>query len=237
MATDQPELAPQKNKLTPRLEISPQDKSPNDWQERLLPLMTRILTSLTVFFFVATFIQLGVLYWNILQVPEVEFSAPGGVEPLGKATNLNEQLTVRKLEYSATLEAYSITRRYHQAAIVLASSLWLRYLGFVTGMILALVGASFILGKLQEPLSELTGKWSALDISLKSASPGIILAVLGVILMLATIVDVDKVDVKDGAIYFANTEAITVSTPTSTRPIVQPISTPTVSIAPTPITK
>lgn len=55
-------------------------------------------------------------------------------------------------------------------------------------MILALVGAVFILGKLSEDASELTATNSAGSMSLKSSSPGIILAALGVVLMITTIV-------------------------------------------------
>jgi hypothetical protein len=62
------------------------------------------------------------------------------------------------------------------------SRLWTTYLGFVTGMIFALVGAMFVLGKLESDPSELKTKvGTALDTSFKSASPGLVLAVLGVI--------------------------------------------------------
>ncbi len=237
MATLPPDPASQKNNLAARLEIASQDKSPNDWQERLLPLMSRILIFLTIFFFVTTFAQLAYLYWNILQVPDVELGIVGEQMAVPASISANDQMSVRRLEYAANLEAYVITRRYHQAAVSLASNLWLRYLGFVTGMILALVGASFILGKLQESASEITGKLSAVDFSLKTASPGIILAVLGVILMYATIVDVDTLELKDTATYFPNSEVLSLSNLTPTTASIRLPSTPTPYFTPTPVSK
>lgn len=232
MATLQPDSEPTENPAPQTSQAASQNKtSPSDWQERLLPLMTRLLVFLAIFFFIATFLQLSYLYWNITRVPDVVLNAPSGSVPF-TAANTNDQMAIRKLEYSASLEGYVVSRRYHQAAMSTASNLWLRYLGFVTGMILALVGASFILGKLQEPISEIQGKLSAMDFSLRSASPGIILAVLGVILMYATIVDVDVVDVKDNAVYFTNVVAITTPVSTFAAPTLPLIPTPTPYVTP-----
>jgi hypothetical protein len=57
-------------------------------------------------------------------------------------------------------------------------------MGFVTGMILALLGAFFILGKLQES-SSITSQDARLTVT--RASPGIVMALLGVTLMIVTI--------------------------------------------------
>lgn len=176
-------------------------KSTRQWQERLLPVMTGILVGLTLFFFLATFVQLAFLYTNIMQIPEPAIVSP--VEQVSfEHLTFDQQLSVRQLDYSARLEGYTLSRRYHQAGIWAISSLWLRYLGFVTGMILALVGASFVLGKLEESPSHLEGKVSAMSFSFQSASPGIILAALGVILMFGNILDRDQLDLTDKQIYF-----------------------------------
>jgi hypothetical protein len=74
-------------------------------------------------------------------------------------------------------------------------------MGFVTGMILALVGAVFILGKLRESSSEFEAQTDVMVLSLKSASPGIILAALGVGLMLTTIVTHHEISVTDVPVY------------------------------------
>lgn len=71
-----------------------------------------------------------------------------------------------------------------RASASLLLSLWTRNMGFVTGMILALVGAMFILSRLADAGSELTAAQGALTGSLKTSSPGIVLAVLGAVLMI-----------------------------------------------------
>jgi len=104
------------------------------------------------------------------------------------------------------MEAFIVENRYHQVSVSLMAGLWLRYLGFVTGMILSLVGASFVLGKLREPVTEIAGKLSNVNLSLQSASPGIILVFLGAVLMIATILDEDKYELEDHRIYLTGLE-------------------------------
>jgi hypothetical protein len=195
--------------------------------------MTGILVGLTIFFFVTTLFQLAYLNWNILQIPELQFRSPGDTSNITAAMSAEDEMAARKLDYLATLEAYVVVRRYHQAGVQLSSSLWLRYLGFATGMILALVGASFVLGKLQEPVSEISTQSSAIGVSLKTASPGLVLAVLGVILMFATITDHDVVEVQDARIYLP---ADTISSPVqSALPTLRPLNTPAASLTPAPV--
>ena len=59
-------------------------------------------------------------------------------------------LRARRARDALALEQELVARRYEQANLMLSTSLWTRLMGFITGMILALVGAAFILGKLQE---------------------------------------------------------------------------------------
>jgi hypothetical protein len=171
------------------------------WQERLLPTMVNLLIGLTLFFFATTLAQMAYLHWSILEYPALEISSAASEKLLESATTFEEQERALQTEILIEMEAYVIQRRYHHASVALMAGLWIRYLGFITGMILALVGASFILGKLREPATELTGKTSGMDFSLKSASPGIILAVLGVILMFTTIVNQDVYEVQDAPVY------------------------------------
>jgi hypothetical protein len=102
------------------------------------------------------------------------------------------------------------------------SRVWTSYLGFVTGMVLALVGAAFILGKLQEPVSELSTALQGTSISLKSASPGLLLAALGTILMLATIITHHRIDVVDKAVYLRDSAAITPASIADQPPLERP---------------
>jgi len=177
------------------------------WQERLLPVMAGLLIGLTLFFFITTMVQMAYLHWSILHFPPVDINMPAGEALISSAQSFSEVLAARRLEVQARMEAYLVERRYHQASVSLMAGLWLRYLGFVTGMIVALVGASFVLGKLREPVTEIAGKISAGDLSIKSASPGIILVVLGVLLMFATIVNRDNYEIQDSATYLTGDTA------------------------------
>lgn len=70
-----------------------------------------------------------------------------------------------------------------RASASLLLSLWTREMGFVTGMMLAIVGATFILVRLDDAGSKLEAGQGTLKGSLMTSSPGIVLAVLGTVLM------------------------------------------------------
>jgi hypothetical protein len=69
-------------------------------------------------------------------------------------------------------------------------------------MILALVGATFILGRLRDHGTQLEGSTPSGRAVLTSASPGIVLAVLGVALMITTITTLHQLNTRDVALYF-----------------------------------
>jgi hypothetical protein len=194
---------------------------PTKWQERLLPLMINFLIALALFFFVATFVQISYLHWSILQYPHLNIDVPTANSLGVNANSFEEQLSAQKLYLLTKLEAYLVERRYHEANLGLMSSIWFRYLGFITGMILALIGASFVLGRLQEPETEITATSSKFSTTLKTTSPGIILAVLGAVLMLATIMDKDTRNITDANIYLSSTSI----SQTYTLPTPKPVDT------------
>jgi hypothetical protein len=74
-------------------------------------------------------------------------------------------------------------------------------MGFTTGMMLAIVGAAYILGKLQEAQTELKQESELFKISLVTTSPGIVLAVLGCILMSITLLMPFDIDIRDAPVY------------------------------------
>jgi hypothetical protein len=179
----------------------------SEWQERLLPTMTRMVVGLTIFFFVATLVQLAYLHWTISRSPSIAVQETFETLTPDSSAMRDEVLAASELRIMASLEAYVLQRRYHQASVLLMASIWTRYLAFVTGMILALVGCSFILGKLQEPASEVSGESQLGGISLKSSSPGIILAALGVALMLTTLIMQHEITVRDAPLYLQVTDS------------------------------
>jgi hypothetical protein len=172
-----------------------------EWQERLLPFMARMVLGLTLFFFVASCAQLVYLHWAIKNGPELVLRPSSFSHATQADAGDNQTLAAARLQALVDLEAFSLRRHTHQANVLLMARVWTRYLGFVTGMILALVGAAFILGKLQIAATEVNATVQMAELSVKSASPGLILAVLGVLLMLATIVTHHQIQTTDTAVF------------------------------------
>ena len=170
------------------------------WQARLLPLMSAVVVLGAVFFAVMSVIELRSLYERLEQ-PVVNFDArleqlERATEPVALATS--EYLRFRTL---ASLEAEALQRRYHQATATMLARVWTRQLGFITGMLLALVGAAFILGRLSEEPIKVGGEGQGLKGTLETSSPGIVLAVLGTVLMALTIWIPFGVETRDVNIY------------------------------------
>jgi len=192
-----------------------------EWQWQLLPLMSRMVKWLGVFFFIASFAQLAYLHWKISKSPPLDIQGP--LSLLSTPADQRNIVPVARLKAVIVLEANGLEQQYHQANVLLMSRIWTSYLGFVTGMILSLVGASFVLGKLREPTSELTLKTPPSDVSFRSASPGLILAVLGTILMLTTIVTNHRIETTHRAVYLRDDVAANASEKTEPPP---PLSNP-----------
>lgn len=150
--------------------------------------MVRMVVGLTIFFFIATCIQLIYLQFSILKSPKIDMHEYLSLISISPDASWEEIISTAKMKSILMLEANSLEQHHHQVHVFLMSRVWMRYLGFVTGMILSFVGATFILGKLRTLTSEMGTKWESVEFSLKSASPGVILAVLGVVLMISTIV-------------------------------------------------
>ena len=197
------------------------------WQRRLLPLMVRMIVSLTLFFFLASLAQLVFLHWSIIKAPELQLDTARISAAASAKADFDQLLAAAKLNALIELEGQALQRHYHQANVLLMARLWIRYLGFVTGMILSLVGAVFILGKLQVSTSELAAKVEGAELSFKSASPGLILAILGVALMLTTILTHHRIETTDNAVYLREYSIA----PTSKTIAQPPLNPPSVSSA------
>jgi len=171
------------------------------WQLINLPWMRAIIVLLALFFFSATVYQLYTIQRFITDLPPIEagmiFDESEWVEQLPA----EQRFEIEKLRILGTMEGHVLTRRYHIASVSLLSRVWLRYLAFTIGTMLVLIGATFILGKLREDTTEVKLANSLSSLNLNSASPGIILAILGVFLMTTAALIPQSVDVTDGAIY------------------------------------
>lgn len=170
------------------------------WQRGLLPFMTHFVVTMAVAFFlfsgfhvyqVTRYIQEDQRQ-SMLSAVQAEISRPLAT-PL-TATDLSNNALI-------LLEADTLDKRYHQAGGMLMSRIWSRQLTFITGMVLAFVGAVFILGKLSETLSQFSGETAHIKLALTSASPGLILSFLGTSLIMASLFVASNLDVADGAAY------------------------------------
>src|SRR5258705_527544 len=137
------------------------------WQRRLRPFMELALAGLMLFFCAASVLQ----YRDLVQRVD---NSPSYEPPPGLTSALNSDPRWASL---VALETSALDRRYRQANILLLSRVWTRQVGFATGMILALVGAAFILGKLNTDTTELTTEAPGWKGSLKSSSPGLVSSV------------------------------------------------------------
>lgn len=182
------------------------------WQTRLLPLMSLLLIGLTVFFLGASVYQLYGLKTSIVSSPQPSLDKEmEALRPVQGDLTANT-FDKTRLALLIRLEANVMERRYHQANTILLARVWTIYLGFLTGMILSLVGAAFILGKMRESSSQLdlsSHDWKA---AMQSSSPGLVLAVLGAILMIVTVVARVEVKVEDRPLYI--TDLVVLPTPT-----------------------
>jgi hypothetical protein len=175
------------------------------WQNKLLPWLIIMPTALILIFIYLTYKQLE-NFNEVIAVEPMDLLADSVlVKPAkinaGDSVFLKNQKYIRWVTLTK-LEQESYYRRYNQAGLLLMSRIYKGYMGFFTGMILAIVGSVFIIGKIKESTSEIEGSISEkIKFSVVSSSPGIIFGVLGTVLMLATIITHHKIQVEDTPMY------------------------------------
>lgn len=173
------------------------------WQNRLLPWLVIMPTILILLFIYLATRQMQ--RFNAV-IDAKEESVIEKLIPTEADSALNAKLK-GDLDYIrwitlARLEEKSLDRRYSQGGLLLVSRIFTKYLGFFTGMILAIVGAVFIIGKLQESSSDIEGAiGEQMKLKIVSSSPGIIFGVLGTVLMLSTILQHAEISVKDQPLF------------------------------------
>jgi hypothetical protein len=181
---------------------------------RLLWFLQILIGALTIFFLTATLLQLNRLQNRIGDAPVFSL---GTAPPPDTGLSSSDRLMYTQWQTLAALERNAIERRYHQVNVLLMSRTWTRYLGFVTGMIMALIGSGFILGKFREASTSLSMESGPVKTALGTSSPGIVLATLGSIVMLATILSHDEIASTDVPQYVN-----AIYTPTNNRPEMLP---------------
>jgi hypothetical protein len=187
---------------------SEQEKEITGWQKKLLPWMVLLPTLLiAVFIILATMRMRNFETFTFNNQPSVFLNtlpSPADTQYL-----FNRDIQYQKLYTLAKMEEYALNRRYNQAGIITMSTIYTKYLGFFTGMILAIVGSVFIISKLREAVSEVEGSYKeAARLKFISSSPGIIFALLGTILMSISILNKGAVAVDDMPLYLNHTNFI-----------------------------
>ena len=170
------------------------------WQRRLLPLMRAALVLMALFFFVASLYQYQQLYSDLQQ------HAPSALAQLDRLEQRLPAAERGNLDYvrwrtMVALEQDAMQMRYQKVNASLLLRTWTRYTGFLVGMVLAMVGAFFILGKLREDQTQASGEGGGFKFTVASSSPGIVLATLGSALMAITLIVKFDFDISDKPIY------------------------------------
>ncbi len=187
---------------TPEMIDEPQ-KNASQWQKYLFVIGIVFTMAVFLIFAGSTIFQINNLQQSIGNGPTLADTVITRqyYHPSSETTYNNAFLTNLCL-----LENHIIKQRYHQGNEILKVQTYIKFLGFLAGMILAIIGAMFILGKFREyPISmqQQGGISNEFKANLQTTSPGIFLAVLGTLLMMTTILNKSEITVTDGAVYMA----------------------------------
>ena len=171
------------------------------WQLKLLPWMILLPTVLIGVFIVQATLRMKKFEAFVYQQERSIFEK-NLPSPADTASGITNDFHYQQLYVLARMEEYTINKRYNQAGIITMSTIYTKYLGFFTGMILAIVGSVFIIGKLKEDQTDAGGTLKdVLTFKVVSSSPGVIFAVLGTVLMSVSIISKGEVDVNDLPLY------------------------------------
>lgn len=172
------------------------------WQRKLLPVMVTALGLLSLYFIVVSTIQFRWLQDHIAD--EHSATMAGILADLAPTNASPAQVQTHQFHVLTSLDLYALDRRYHQANMMLMSRAWTRYMGFVTGMVLSLIGAAFVLGKIRDPGTRVEGGRDARRwVSFESASPGLVMGFFGLILMVVAMMVQVTMDMTDAPLFTA----------------------------------
>lgn len=195
------------------------------WQRRLIPLMVGMLVCSAIFFAAISIREFERVH-AALTPPAAAYSAVlGDFGRLGPDT-FEQRLAILDKKTALVVAQDGIARRYQQAHAIILARLWTRFMAFIIGTLMALVGSAFVLGKLREETSTLAGEGGGYSVSLASSSPGILLAGMGTILMLAGLFSYFEVNTTDAPPYRPPETSIPDDTLDGAPPPPAPIASP-----------
>lgn len=182
------------------------------WQQHLSPFIVLLIAGTGLYFLINSSIEMDGLSDNMDQLKPVSLEVLVPDDLLRDQTLSEEgRISLVKWRTLAAAESEVLNRRYRYANTNLVAAVWLRYLGFVTGMILSLLGAALLWGKLNVPITELSGEGGGVKGQLKTSSPGIVLCVLGAMLMMTAMLNRYEISVVDRPVYTSGHSGTAVS--------------------------
>lgn len=179
-----------------------------DWHQKIFPAICVVIVGLAMLFIGTSLYHFSQISAYLQQSPEIDVE-PVVARALGTdKARLDESFeTGEYIPHWAgllLLEAASMKKRHHQANALLASRLWLRYLAVVSGIVLVCVGSIFTLAKLQESATHVEGEASTVKLRVASASPGLLMTMMGCALILAAVLHNPAITLQDGRAYLGN---------------------------------
>ena len=178
------------------------------WQRSVLPWATRFLAVSALVFAILTVAQLGWLQWHIM-----------GIATSDARSDVRSAMTAAGAHYA--LEYTTLERRYEQSNALLLSRTWIKYLGFLTGMLMVFVGSTYVIGRFVEHEAKIEIGHGESKGALTASSPGIIVSVLGTVVIVVSIYVNHSIETFDGSVYLARAAPMPAAT-AGTSPIVAP---------------
>lgn len=176
------------------------------WQRLVLPVMGLMVVGAGIFFAFTIIQETRHIYSKIEQAPASlapHFERFEALQP-----DAASEMHYVRFKASALLEADALQRRYQQTNAAMLSRVWTRQMGFLTGMLMALIGSAFILGRIETSETKLSGEAKSPEpagamakAALATTSPGLVLAALGALLMGITIVIPGRISTTDAPVY------------------------------------
>lgn len=146
----------------------------------------------------------------VVERPQPDLDKLFGRDATDSLLAIDQRFALEQWRTLALLEQEIVARRYEQAGLLLISRILVKYLGLATGMIMAIAGSLFIIGRIREETTRVDGHWQQAKVAVRSSSPGILFGLMGAVLLGLTIVHHRGVHVNDVPLYLhpANTYLI-----------------------------
>lgn len=176
-----------------------------EWQLRLLPLMSGVLVAASLAFLALSLMQTNEVRRQITGGPALQLApALNAISCQGERMTMAERQSCAQWKVAVVLEAHLIERRYHQANAALMVRALVKYLGFITGMLISIVGSVLILGQITGAASKLSAEATLGKLGIETVWPGLVLVTLGTVLMIVTVFVNPPTNVSDAPVYLSS---------------------------------